>query len=112
MTPGGPVCRRDRPAGSGPLEFAIILDNCAEDRARRIGQQLLQALNPLEFEWKGSRYTTGASIGPAMNTMDVSDEKAWLEHADEACYGAKRQGRGQLRVATPIKSDELPTKHG
>jgi GGDEF domain-containing protein len=31
----------------GGDEFAVILDNCAEDRARHIGQQLLQALNPL-----------------------------------------------------------------
>jgi diguanylate cyclase len=84
----------------GGDEFAIILDNCAEDRAKHIGQQLLQALNPLEIEWGGSRYTTGASIGLTMNTMDLSDEKAWLESADQACLEAKRQGRGQLLIGT------------
>ena len=94
----------------GGDEFAIILDNCAEDRAKHIGQQLLRALNPLEFEWKGSRYSTGASIGLAMNTMDMSDENAWLESADKACYDAKRQGRGRLRIATRMQGDELPTK--
>jgi diguanylate cyclase (GGDEF)-like protein/PAS domain S-box-containing protein len=84
----------------GGDEFAVILDNCAEDRAKHIGQQLLQALNPLEIEWGGSRYTTGASIGLTMNTMDMSDEKAWLESADQACFEAKRQGRGQLVIGT------------
>jgi diguanylate cyclase (GGDEF)-like protein/PAS domain S-box-containing protein len=83
----------------GGDEFAIILDNCSEDRATRIGGQLLQALNPLEIEWGGSRYTTGASIGMAMISMDMSDEKGWLDSADQACLEAKRQGRGRLQIA-------------
>jgi diguanylate cyclase len=99
----------------GGDEFAIILDNCAEERARYIGQQLLRALNPLEIEWQGSRYTTGASIGLAMNAMDMFDAKAWLESADKACYEAKRRGRNQLRVAASMQDqndNELPTKQG
>jgi diguanylate cyclase len=96
----------------GGDEFAIILDNCAEDRARHIGQQLLLALNPLEIQWEGSRYTIGASIGLAMNTMGMADEKSWLEAADKACYDAKRQGRGRLRIATRMQGVELPTKQG
>jgi diguanylate cyclase (GGDEF)-like protein/PAS domain S-box-containing protein len=89
----------------GGDEFAVILDNCPEERARDIGEQLLRALNPLDLEWKGSRYSIGASVGLAMNT-GLADEKAWLEAADEACYLAKRDGRGVLRIATPMQSDE------
>jgi diguanylate cyclase (GGDEF)-like protein len=94
----------------GGDEFAVILDNCAEDRAKSIGQQLLRALNPLELEWKGSRYTTGASIGLAMNGVHISDANAWLESADKGCYEAKRLGRGRLQIATPMQGDELPNK--
>jgi diguanylate cyclase len=95
----------------GGDEFAIILDNCAEERAKHIGQQLLQALNPLEIEWGGSRYTTGASIGLSMNSMDMSDEKEWLESADQACFEAKRRGRGRLQITTPMgECDQLPAK--
>jgi diguanylate cyclase (GGDEF)-like protein len=96
----------------GGDEFAVILENCAEDRAKYIGQQLLRTLNPLEFEWRGSSHTIGASIGLAMNTMDMSDEKSWLEAADKACYDAKRQGRGRLRIAARMQGVELPTKQG
>jgi diguanylate cyclase (GGDEF)-like protein/PAS domain S-box-containing protein len=97
----------------GGDEFAIILDNCSEDRAKRIGQQLLQALNPLEIEWGGSHYTIGASLGVAMNTTHMADAKAWLESADQACFEAKRQGRGRLQIATPMEqSDPLPAKQG
>jgi diguanylate cyclase (GGDEF)-like protein/PAS domain S-box-containing protein len=102
----------DTIARLGGDEFAVILDNCAEDRAKYIGQQLLLALNPLEFEWEGSRYTIGASIGLAMNTMDLADEKSWLEAADKACYIAKREGRGRLRIAACRQGDELPAKRG
>jgi diguanylate cyclase (GGDEF)-like protein/PAS domain S-box-containing protein len=89
----------------GGDEFAIILDNCAEDRAKHIGQQLLRALNPLEIEWEGSRYVIGASIGLATNATDIADEKSWLEAADKACYIAKREGRGQLRIAARRQGD-------
>ncbi len=93
----------------GGDEFAIILDNCSENRAKHIGQQLLQALNPLEIVWGGSRYTTGASIGVAMNTTLMADAKTWLERADQACFEAKRQGRGRLHIATPMgQSEQLP----
>jgi diguanylate cyclase (GGDEF)-like protein/PAS domain S-box-containing protein len=109
-------CRRavratDIVARLGGDEFGIILDNCPEDRAADIGQQLLRALNPMELEWKGSRYTIGASIGLAMN-RDMADEKSWLHAADEACYIAKRDGRGLLRIATLMQSDELHTRQG
>jgi diguanylate cyclase (GGDEF)-like protein/PAS domain S-box-containing protein len=90
----------------GGDEFAIILDNCGEESAKYIGQQLLRALNPLEFEWKGSRYSIGASIGLAMNRMDMADEVSWSEAADKACYDAKREGRGLLRIAAPMQGDE------
>lgn len=83
----------------GGDEFAVILDNCDEDRAKYLGRQLLRTLNPLEFEWKGSRHTIGASIGLAMNGLDIASEKSWLEAADKACYIAKQEGRGLLRIA-------------
>jgi diguanylate cyclase (GGDEF)-like protein/PAS domain S-box-containing protein len=96
----------------GGDEFAIILDNCDEDRAKYLGEQLLRTLNPLEFEWKGSLYSIGASIGLAMNRMDMANEKSWLEAADNACYIAKQEGRGLLRIATPMQNDEVPAKQG
>jgi diguanylate cyclase (GGDEF)-like protein/PAS domain S-box-containing protein len=96
----------------GGDEFAIILDNCAEDRAKIIGQKLLQALNPLEIEWKGARYAIGASIGLAMITGDFLDATAWLARADNACYDAKRRGRGRLQIATPTQNDSPVAKQG
>jgi GGDEF domain-containing protein len=58
----------------------------------------LQALNSLDIEWGGKRYATGASIGLAMKTIQMPDDKAWLESADQACCEAKRQGLGRLQM--------------
>jgi diguanylate cyclase len=91
----------------GGDEFAVILDNCKEDRAIDIARLLLRALNPLVIEWGGSHYSIGASIGLAMNSMNLADEKAWLRAADEACYIAKREGRGQLRITTLREGDQV-----
>jgi diguanylate cyclase (GGDEF)-like protein/PAS domain S-box-containing protein len=97
------ACRRnvrsaDIVARLGGDEFAVILDNCAEDRAASIAQKLLRVLNPLEMDWQGSHFTLGASIGLAMRTPDMAHEKGWLQGADKACYLAKREGRGALRI--------------
>jgi diguanylate cyclase (GGDEF)-like protein/PAS domain S-box-containing protein len=89
----------DTVARLGGDEFAIILDNCAPERTRRICQELLQSLNPTQIEWEGTLYTVGASIGVAISTTDLADEKAWLRVADQACYVAKGQGRGRLQYA-------------
>jgi diguanylate cyclase (GGDEF)-like protein/PAS domain S-box-containing protein len=91
----------------GGDEFAILLDNCAVEGAIYIGQQIFRALNPLEIEWEGAHYSIGASIGLAMNTLDLADEKCWLEAADKACYIAKREGRGRLQIATRTRGGVL-----
>jgi diguanylate cyclase (GGDEF)-like protein/PAS domain S-box-containing protein len=89
----------DTVARLGGDEFAIILDNCAQERVCSIARQILQSLNPLSIGWEGATYSIGASIGVAMTSLDLSGERAWLKAADEACYLAKRDGRGILKIA-------------
>jgi len=109
------ICRNtvrssDTVARLGGDEFGIILENCAEDRAQHIGQQLLRALNPVEIEWEGTRYAIGACIGLAMRNTDMPDVLVWRETADKACYEAKRAGRGRLHIGMRVH-DELLSKH-
>jgi diguanylate cyclase (GGDEF)-like protein/PAS domain S-box-containing protein len=97
------VCRAtvrssDMVARLGGDEFAIILDNCVLERADALAQQLLRALNPLTIEWQGASYSIGASMGVAAWSADMASAKDWMAAADEACYVAKRAGRGQLQM--------------
>ena len=103
------ICRAatrfsDTVARLGGDEFALILDNCTAARARDIGERLVQALNPLNLEWEGSNYSIGASLGLAMSSSEIPNEHAWLKSADAACYEAKREGRGRLRIAAVTQS--------
>lgn len=90
----------DSIARLGGDEFAILMDNCGAERANHVARHLLHTLNSLTLEWEGSRYEVGASIGMAFNHPHLSDEKAWLEAADKACFTAKREGRARLQVAS------------
>ena len=97
------VCRlhvrsSDTVARLGGDEFAIILSNCAAKFVDGVCQKILRALNPLELEWEGARYTIGASIGVATVGSGMAGESDWMEAADKACYRAKSQGRGQISV--------------
>jgi diguanylate cyclase len=107
------TCRRnvrvsDLVARVGGDEFAIILDNCPEERARAVAEQLLAALNPLNVEWEGSSYDVGACIGLAVRSPFLANEQEWMASADKACYCAKREGRAQLRVAPPLTAASAP----
>jgi diguanylate cyclase (GGDEF)-like protein len=96
------VCRSkvrssDTVARSGGDEFAILLDNCSAERANSIGNEILQALNPLQIEWRGAPHSVGASIGVSLLGDEMASVGEWVAAADRACYGAKRSGRGRLQ---------------
>ena len=94
----GKVRSSDIVARLGGDEFAIVLDNCSPDRVQLISTDLLQALNPLTVEWHGVTHAVGASIGVALLTQEMADHREWVAAADQACYGAKRGGRGRLQL--------------
>ena len=93
------VRQSDVVARLGGDEFAVILPNCANAGSLVAAQKIQDALNPLRVEWQGHTHTIGASLGLAMLRAGCRDEADWFETADQACYQAKREGRGQLRVA-------------
>ena len=109
LTKVAQICRAavrssDMVARLGGDEFAIILDNCVNERAEALGQKILHALNPLPIEWQGKSYSIGASIGIAAWSADMASEKDWMAAADQACYVAKRGGRGRLQMDSKRQS--------
>jgi len=80
----------------GGDEFALILRGCGAEEARRIAENLREAIASLRFSWDGRRFTVGASIG--LMRIDGSTHSASdvLVAADLACYAAKKSGRNRV----------------
>ena len=89
----------DTVARLGGDEFAVILPNCPMEAAETIARDLARELNPLAADWDGTTYEIGASLGVASRRDDMRDMNDWLATADDACYIAKRDGRGRVSVA-------------
>jgi diguanylate cyclase len=106
------VRQSDVVARLGGDEFAVILPNCPEPRGVLVGQQILRDLNPLEVEWQGASYATGASVGLAMLQPQFKSEADWMTASDQACYRAKEAGRGQLRTAADPEADAGSAQRG
>ncbi|MDE2294207.1 MAG: diguanylate cyclase [Gammaproteobacteria bacterium] len=91
----------DTVARLGGDEFAVILPNCPMEVAETIARDLARELNPLAADWDGVAYEIGASLGVASRRDDMRSVDDWLATADEACYIAKRDGRGRVSMAGP-----------
>lgn len=79
-------------ARMGGDEFAILLRACPDERAAGIAGDIRDSIGRLQFQWEGTRYSVGASIGvvhipPHWTTLDEC-----LAAADAACYKAKQNG--------------------
>ena len=84
----------------GGDEFSLILKNCPLEKARSICEEICEDINNYRFTWDEKVFSIGVSIG-----MTLLDAKAGTIHdivskADNACYIAKENGRGQVHVGT------------
>ncbi|AIR91684.1 EAL domain-containing protein [Pseudomonas cremoricolorata] len=88
----------DTLARLGGDEFGILLENCPAEHAERIAEQLRQAVQSLQFVWKGRAFQTTISIGLVHLTALPGTLEASLRAADMACYMAKEKGRNRVHV--------------
>lgn len=81
----------------GGDEFSILLYGCTLDKAKKIVGEICQAVAQHQFTWNNERISIGVSIG--LVSMLSNDSLDKLNHAaDDACYQAKANGRGQFCV--------------
>lgn len=83
----------DRVFRIGGDEFAIILNGCTPQDARRIAETMCSAIDGLQFRWGERQFRIGASIGMARIEDPSITAATLLQGADAACYVAKRRGR-------------------
>lgn len=97
---------RDLAARVGGDEFALLLEHCPAEAALGIAEEVRAAIGALSLSWGEHRLEVGASIGMAHLSADTASVAAWLQQADEACYGAKAAGRGQV-CSAPVRRPPL-----
>jgi diguanylate cyclase (GGDEF)-like protein/PAS domain S-box-containing protein len=107
------LCLResDTVARIGGDEFGVLLESCPRDNALRTADVLRETIKGFRFDWQGSRFEVGASIGLAMISAESRGATELLSMADMACYAAKEKGRN--RVHQYLEGDaELKKRQG
>ena len=82
----------------GGDEFGLILKDCPIEKAKMIAMEISHQIQDFRFEWHGSVYRVGVSMGLVPITQNSHDLTALLSAADTACYTAKDLGRNKIHV--------------
>ncbi|MDH4050834.1 MAG: diguanylate cyclase [Rubrivivax sp.] len=101
---GSRVRGSDVVARLGGDEFAVLLPNCNQERALDVAEKVRQAITALRLTWEAHTLQVGASLGVAELSERHENPAQWVAQADQACYEAKRAGRGAVRPSrTPLR---------
>jgi diguanylate cyclase (GGDEF)-like protein len=90
---------RDTLARIGGDEFALLLEHCPLDEARRVAEGLVATVSGHRFPWQTEALSVGLSVGVTPIRADGVTAPLLLQAADAACYQAKAQGRNRVFMA-------------
>jgi diguanylate cyclase (GGDEF)-like protein/PAS domain S-box-containing protein len=93
------VRTKDTVARIGGDEFALLLENCDLEAAKRVAELVCDKVRTLNFEFHGKVFHIGTSIGLATIDSHWARAQDVLAAADHACYAAKAAGKGCVKVA-------------
>lgn len=88
----------DRPGRYGGEEFLVVLPDTDAAGAQLAARRLRASIRDLHVVWAGQHIPVTASFGVA-TARDAESVESLLNRADEALYGAKRDGRDCVRIA-------------
>jgi len=87
-------------------EFVILLENASVERAKQVGEAVLQAM-AREFGIGNDHLEISASIGIVTSPTDGESASILMRYADLALHRAKSSGRNGLIVFSRDLSDEI-----
>jgi diguanylate cyclase (GGDEF)-like protein/PAS domain S-box-containing protein len=88
--------KTDTLARLGGDEFAILIENCQQQQAERVANEVRELVEQFQFIWESQVFTIGVSIGVTSITHRTSNRTEALKQADSACYAAKNSGRNRV----------------
>ena len=81
----------------GGDEFGVLLHDCPESTALRIGENICSQVDAFRFTHEERRFRIGASIGLVTVDQRWNSIGELLQAADAACYAAKEGGRNRVQ---------------
>ena len=106
-----PLRANDTLARLGGDEFGVLLENCPQEAARGIAEELRERVGEFQFTWQGRSFGVGVSIGMVCFDDTRMSLAELLSHSDAACYIAKDKGRNTIHIYHPGDA-ELARRHG
>jgi len=91
----------------GGDEFGLLLEDCSLEKAVEITEGIVNIVRNYEFNWEGTSFHVGASIGVVTINSHTESAEAALNDADTACYAAKDLGRNQVHVHGQDQANSL-----
>jgi len=92
------IRENDTIARLGGDEFAVLLYECNEHDALKVGEKILASIAENTFFWKERKFRLGISIGIVMVDADNNEPNDLLKTADASCYMAKEKGRNRIHL--------------
>ncbi|MCX7944068.1 MAG: sensor domain-containing diguanylate cyclase [Deltaproteobacteria bacterium] len=80
----------------GGEEFAIIMEGTDEHGAYAFGERIRKEVEKLVFDGGDKTFSITISMGIATYFLDCRQKKELIDHADQALYFAKKNGRNQV----------------
>jgi len=95
----------DLAARYGGEEFVLILVNTRLDGAVSLAERIRKQASKLKFEAEDQIFKVTVSMGVATFPDDARSKQALIEHADQALYYAKNNGRNQVVAYSEIAEE-------
>ena len=102
--------QRDIVARYGGEEFVIILPITGRYGARRVAETIRAHIEAYAFEGEDQSGQITITLGVAVFPQDASSAEQLIQHADDALYRGKDQGKNRVCWSSPPTADAPATK--
>jgi diguanylate cyclase (GGDEF)-like protein len=92
----------------GGEEFCMVMRNTTAEEALPIFDQFRQSIEARDFEFEGQILKVTISIGLAQTGIHSNDPRILFNHADDALYDCKRNGRNRVTISKKLQADDEP----